>query len=129
MAKIDANNKRFDLTYTPLGYLANVWLPGRAKASQSPSLRYTYRIRTDGTVAISTAKPRADGTNYKTSYELYDGQLRLRQTQQPAPSGGRLITDTSYTTRGLIAQKNRSYYHDSTPDPDLADQGDLPSTG
>ncbi|MGW4638474.1 polymorphic toxin-type HINT domain-containing protein [Sphaerisporangium sp. NPDC004334] len=116
-ATIDLNTKRSDLAYDPLGRLTGVWLPGRAKATYptTPNMEFGYRIRTDGATAVSTSTLRNDGATYITGYTLYDGLLRPRQTQQPAPGGGRLIDDTFYDARGLVAKSNDDYYTEGTP--------------
>lgn len=116
-ATVDVNNKRTDLAYDPLGRLTGVWLPGRAKASNTttPNLKFDYLIRKTGPAAVSTSTLRNDGTTYTTGYALYDGLLRPRQTQQPAPGGGRLVNDTIYNTRGLVAKANHDYYNESAP--------------
>ncbi|MBC8093278.1 MAG: RHS repeat-associated core domain-containing protein, partial [Pseudonocardia sp.] len=46
-----------------------------------------------------------------TSHELYDGQLRLRQTQLPAAEGGRVLTDMFYDTRGQQWKTNGAYFN------------------
>ncbi|MET8154807.1 polymorphic toxin-type HINT domain-containing protein [Sphaerisporangium sp. NPDC005289] len=116
-AAIDVNGKRSDLAYDPLGRLTGVWLPGRAKATYAttPNMRFGYQIRSDGPTAVSTATLRNDGSTYTTGYALYDGLLRARQTQQPAPGGGRLVDDTFYDARGLVAKSNDDYYTEGSP--------------
>ncbi|MET8140939.1 RHS repeat-associated core domain-containing protein [Sphaerisporangium sp. NPDC005288] len=116
-ATVDANGKRSDLTYDGLGRLTGVWLPGHAKATypSSPDTRFAYQVRTDGPTTVSTSTLRNDGTGYTTTYALYDGLLRSRQTQQPAPAGGRVIADTFYDTRGLAAKVNQAYYAEGEP--------------
>ncbi|MFU8852018.1 RHS repeat-associated core domain-containing protein [Micromonospora sp. SL1-18] len=115
---VDANNKRTTAAYDPLGRLTGVWLPGRDKATQSASVTYSYRLRPDGVTAVSTSTLRNDGT-YTTSSELYDAQMRPRQTQEPAPGGGRIITDTYYDDRGLVAKENQEYFTSGDPSTSL----------
>ncbi|MFB7894826.1 polymorphic toxin-type HINT domain-containing protein [Streptomyces xiamenensis] len=50
-----------------------------------------------------------------TSYVLYDGFLRERQTQAPGPQGGRLLTDTFYDERGLVAKTFAPYFNERPP--------------
>ncbi|MBB2743669.1 UNVERIFIED_ORG: RHS repeat-associated protein [Microbispora rosea subsp. rosea] len=116
-ATIDVNGKRTDLAYDPLGRLAGVWLPGRAKATydSTPNMKFGYGIRTDGPTTVTTSTLRNDGATYTTGYALYDGLLRHRQTQQPAPGGGRVVNDTLYDTRGLVYKTNQDYYVEGTP--------------
>ncbi|MGW0434800.1 RHS repeat-associated core domain-containing protein [Micromonospora sp. NPDC003197] len=110
----DANNKRTTTAYDPLGRLTGVWLPGRDQATQSANITYSYLLRPDGATAIGTSTLRNDGS-YTTTYELYDAYMRPRQTQAPAPGGGRIITDTIYDDRGLVVKENQEYYADGNP--------------
>jgi RHS repeat-associated protein len=117
---VDPNGRRTDLAYDPLGRLTGVWLPGRSKpAGFGPNLRYGYGLRTDGASWVSTDTLKANG-NYVTSYALYDGLLRPRQTQAPGwdlehGTAGRVLTDTRYDSRGLVAKTNAAYYNDDPP--------------
>jgi RHS repeat-associated protein len=114
-AREDANGGHTELAYDPMGRLSKVWLPGRA-TSQTPNGEFSYLVRTDAPVAVTTKTLRNDET-YTLGYELYDGLLRLRQTQLPAHGGGRLLSDTVYNTLGQAAKKN-----------DVYSNGDAPST-
>lgn len=117
VATIDVNGKRTDLAYDPLGRLTGVWLPGRARTTygSAPNMKFGYEVRADGPTTVSTSTLRNDGTRYTTGYALYDGLLRARQTQQPAPGGGRVVNDTLYDTRGLAAKANQEYYAEGSP--------------
>src|SRR5581483_4958850 len=109
--------------------LTGVWLPGRDKATQSANLQYSYLVRADGPTAVGTKALKDDGS-YETSYDLYDSLLQPRQTQDPAPGGGRVITDTIYDSRGLEVKVNDDYYADGDPSTDLFvpnSDGDIPS--
>ncbi|GLX99506.1 polymorphic toxin-type HINT domain-containing protein [Herbidospora sp. NBRC 101105] len=130
-ATVDANNKRTDVAYDALGRTTQVWPPIRPKSTNpnSPSVKYTYLVRADGPVAVTTQTIRNDAT-YTTSHALYDGLLRPRQTQAPAPGGGRVITDTFYNSRGLAVKANASYFNDQAPATTLwnvANDTDIPS--
>ncbi|MFG3371145.1 RHS repeat-associated core domain-containing protein [Streptomyces sp. NPDC048156] len=112
---LDANNKRTDQTYDALGRKLKVWLPNRSKANgDTPNSEYTYTIDGSGPIAVGTKTLKSDGTQ-RTSYTLYDGLLRARQTQVPGPDGGRLIGDTFYDERGLNAKEFAPYYNTSAP--------------
>ncbi|MGW1061187.1 RHS repeat-associated core domain-containing protein [Micromonospora rubida] len=123
----DANQRRTELRYDPMGRLTKVWLPGRDPA-QSPSAEYSYLVRTDGANAVSTRTLLPDG-GYDTEYELYDGLMRPRQTQAPAAGGGRLVSDTVYDSRGLLVKENGPYHNDGPPGTDvlIPDENRLPA--
>ncbi|MFD2354106.1 hypothetical protein ACFSTC_39715 [Nonomuraea ferruginea] len=106
-----------------------MWQPDRSKAAgQSPSTEYTYLTRNDGPSVVTTKTLRADG-GYTTSHELYDGLLRERQTQEPAPRDdqasdpalrdGRTITDTLYNSQGEEHKANTGYFAVGTPSTNL----------
>ncbi|WP_181448570.1 RHS repeat-associated core domain-containing protein [Nonomuraea aridisoli] len=114
--KIDAGGKRTDLAYDALGRLIKVWLPDRSQqAGQTPSYEFGYHIADGRMVAVSTRELTAEGGQTAPTYELYDGFLRLRQTQEPGPDGGRLISDKLYDSRGNVAREYAQYYATGTP--------------
>ncbi|MFI7869409.1 RHS repeat-associated core domain-containing protein [Streptomyces salinarius] len=114
----DANNKKTELTYDAMGRLTAVWLPNRSRAAgDSASTTFAYRISAKEPSWVSTAKLKADGKTYNTTYDLYDALLRKLQTQSPTPSGtGRILTDTRYDSRGLAYETSDDIY-DSTSAP------------
>ncbi|MFF9407997.1 polymorphic toxin-type HINT domain-containing protein [Streptomyces anandii] len=112
---VDPNGKRTDTAYDALGRNLKVWLPNRSKAnSETPNYEYTYAVDGSGPVAVGTKTLKNDGTQ-RTGYALFDGFLRPRQTQQPGPDGGRLISDTFYDERGLVAKEFAPYYNTAAP--------------
>jgi len=114
----DPNNKITDYGYDPLGRVTQVWLPGRSRSTDpsTPNLVYGYHVDAANSPTYeSTATLRPDLT-YSTTYLIYDGFLRKRQTQDPAPGGGRVLTDTFYDSRGLVARSNGDYYNFAGPD-------------
>ncbi|HEU4426089.1 MAG TPA: RHS repeat-associated core domain-containing protein [Pilimelia sp.] len=110
-ASIDANNRRGDLAYDPLGRLTGVWPPGRNKTTQTASTAYTYALSNTVPSVVATAKLNPAG-GYVTTYAIYDALLRLRQTQAPeaGTGGGRVVTDTFYDTAGRPYQGYGPYY-------------------
>ncbi|MER7840909.1 polymorphic toxin-type HINT domain-containing protein [Streptomyces sp. NPDC096040] len=118
---VDPNNKRTDYAYDGLGRLTSLWLANRSKSSnQSASLVYTYAISNTAASAVSTGKLNNDGTTYDTTYALYDALLRPRQTQTPAPGGGRVIAETTYDSRGLAVESDADYTDNTSPSGTLA---------
>ncbi|MGW2820690.1 RHS repeat-associated core domain-containing protein [Streptomyces sp. NPDC001443] len=113
-AIVDTNLKRIDYTYDALGRSLKVWLPNRAKDTQTPNYEFSYTVADSQAPAVGTRTLRNDGTQ-ETAYDLYDGFLRPTQTQDPGPNGGRLLTDTFYDARGLTVKSFASYYNSSPP--------------
>ncbi|MET0492969.1 MAG: polymorphic toxin type 17 domain-containing protein [Actinoplanes sp.] len=89
--------------YDPLGRLSKVWAVGwsYAEHKDNPSTRFDYVFSPDRTdyPYVVTAALNAGGA-YSTSYEIYDGFLRSRQTQSRATDGNRIVTDTLYDELG-----------------------------
>ena len=112
-AEVDANGRRTDLKYDPLGRLTDVWLPGRDKAL-SASMQFGYTVSRTAPSVVWAKELRNDGS-YTTGYTIYDGLLRQRQTQTPSANiaVGRLITDTRYDYRGNPSETNGPAYDDT----------------
>ncbi|GIJ62977.1 polymorphic toxin-type HINT domain-containing protein [Virgisporangium aurantiacum] len=114
----DVNGLRSSLAYDSLGRLTGVWKPGKTKGVDPADVKYTYTVRRDGATAVTTDRVGPTGA-YLTSYTLYDGMLRQRQTQSASPSGGRLLTDTFYDTAGRAVKAYDTYHNTGTPGIDL----------
>ncbi|MCY1141557.1 polymorphic toxin-type HINT domain-containing protein [Actinoplanes sp. Pm04-4] len=110
-ATVDPNGKRTDITYDPLGRTTAVWTPGRVKGTDSAAEKYSYELNADAPSVVSTSSLNATGS-YVTSYTLYDGLLRPRQTQMPSPAGGRLLTESFYDSAGRQVLAFGSYHAD-----------------
>ncbi|MEV8320430.1 RHS repeat-associated core domain-containing protein [Streptomyces sp. NPDC059900] len=125
-ATIDANTKRTDATYDGLGRTLKVWSPGWAKTDHAsqPSAEYSYTISKTAANAVATKTLQHDGS-YATSYQLYDGLLRDRETQAPAiGTKNRVITETLYDSRGFTWKSYAAYYADGVPSGTLAKGAD-----
>ncbi|MER6777913.1 MULTISPECIES: RHS repeat-associated core domain-containing protein [unclassified Streptomyces] len=110
----DANARVTTTAYDPLGRTVKVWTPARSAATNpdSPSYAFGYQVRNDGPIVTSTSVLNFNSV-YRTSYAFYDGMLRQRQTQAPSPDdAGRLVTETSYDSRGLAWRSSGTYYAD-----------------
>ncbi|WP_435228414.1 polymorphic toxin-type HINT domain-containing protein [Streptomyces sp. Tue6028] len=110
---LDTNSKRTKVAYDALGRKVKMWLPNRSD-SDTPNYEFTYTVNGSGPAAVGTKTLKNDGTQ-RTSYTLYDGFLRPRQSQAPGPEGGRLVSDTFYDERGLTDKAFAPYYNTSAP--------------
>ncbi|MEU6786915.1 RHS repeat-associated core domain-containing protein [Nonomuraea angiospora] len=99
--------------YDALGRVTRVWAPGRG-TDQLPDKQFGYQIVAGEITAVSTKELNDEG-GQDTAYELIDGWLRSRQTQQPGPDGGRLISDTFYNAQGSVDRTYATYYADGAP--------------
>ena len=85
-----------------------------------------YTLRNNGANAVTTRKLAPNGTAQITSYALYDGLFRSRQTQSPAPvaNGGRVVVDTPYDSRGLAVKTSTLWNAASGPTDTLVTYAD-----
>ncbi len=116
-ATVDANGKRTDAVHDGLGRVLKVWQPGWPKADHEakPSAEYAYTISRTDANAVETKTLKQNG-DYRTTYTLYDGLLRERQTQAPATgTKNRIMTETHYDTRGWASQSYSAYYANGAP--------------
>ncbi|TDP91869.1 RHS repeat-associated core domain-containing protein [Labedaea rhizosphaerae] len=113
---VDVNGVSTDITYDALGRKTAVWSPGRSKsAGASASAQFSYTDSRTVPDAVLTKSVQDDG-NYTSSYAIYDGLGRLRQTQTPGQGGGRVVADSIYDSRGLQVKTNNAYFNsDSGP--------------
>ncbi|MFD5430469.1 RHS repeat-associated core domain-containing protein, partial [Streptomyces sp. NPDC127084] len=107
----DVNNKITETSYDALGRKTATWLSNRSHSgNQTPNYTYAYSVTNDALSWESTSTLKADGTTYNTTYSIFDSLLRPLQTQSPTPSGGRLLTDTRYDSRGLAYETYADVY-------------------
>ncbi|WP_051055107.1 MULTISPECIES: polymorphic toxin-type HINT domain-containing protein [Kitasatospora] len=120
----DANSRRTDVSYDALGRTLKVWLPNRSKADgELPNQEYGYSVA-DGQISAVADKTLNEDGSQQTSYTLYDGFGRTRQTQSPGDSGGRILTDTFYDARGQAALSYAAYYATGAPSATLRNVDD-----
>lgn len=131
-ASVDANGKRTDAVHDGLGRVLKVWHPGWAMADHAakPSIEYSYIISQKDANAVVTKSLKQNG-DYRTTYALYDGLLRERQTQAPATgTKNRIMTETLYDSRGWASRSYAAYYATGVPSATLvsAAVNTLPAT-
>lgn len=112
LAATDINGVVTTSHYDALGRVTAVWTDSRATSSPA-NTTYTYTVSNSG-LSGSTANTLNDSLGYATSVTVYDSLGRVRQTQQPTPQGGRLITESFFDSRGLVRKKNNPYWDPST---------------
>ncbi len=111
LSTVDMNGYITEATYDALGRRTQVWMPNRPKATNltAPSASYQYTISNTGPSWTSTTTLTATG-GYTTSYQIFDGLLRTRQTQTPqVNANARVVTDTTYDAAGRAAASNDPY--------------------
>ncbi|WP_285786497.1 FG-GAP-like repeat-containing protein [Micromonospora sp. NBRC 101691] len=110
----DANNKTTTTSYDPLGRQLKVWLPGRT-TSDVPNQEFVYGTDSPSVAHYLQTKTLGPNGNQISAFEIYDGHLRLRQTQATAPDGKRVISDVRYDSRGLVVKESAFYNNASAP--------------
>ncbi|MGW7487562.1 RHS repeat domain-containing protein [Streptomyces sp. NPDC054786] len=118
-ATVDTNGKRTTLKYDALGRSAKVWLADRRSTSLLPNYQFDYYVDEGKPATVATRTLTPEGGTQTVSYTLYDGYLRPRQTQEPGPDAGWLISDTFYNERGLAAKTFAPYYVAKKPEREL----------
>ncbi|WP_354642660.1 polymorphic toxin-type HINT domain-containing protein [Kitasatospora camelliae] len=112
----DENGRISEQDHDALGRLVAVWQPGSDRSAKAPADRvFSYAM--NGTNAPSTTLSQAlmgDGKTYTSSFTIYDGLGRIRQTQASTPSGafGRMITDALFDSHGYQVKTSSAYYND-----------------
>jgi RHS repeat-associated protein len=111
----DPNGNVTTRAYDALGRITGVWLPDhpRDTPTTTPSTGFGYQVSN-----TSASWQRTDQTSplgsVRTSYTLYDGLARARQTQTPT-EGGRLVSDTFFDTRGHPVRTYNSTFAGGDP--------------
>ncbi|WP_328502159.1 hypothetical protein OG828_22815 [Streptomyces sp. NBC_00457] len=127
----DANGNITEWSFDALGRLRSVWKPDRSRTlGDAASIVYAYSINNDKETWVRTDALKADGQTYNSSYEIFDGLLRSRQKQVPAPNGGRVISETLYDDRGLAYISNTQVHDNLAPSGTLANTypGSVPAS-
>ncbi|MFC8419988.1 RHS repeat-associated core domain-containing protein [Streptomyces sp. NPDC057236] len=123
LTETDANGRTTTMEYDPLGRLLKVWEIDRDPATETPTATYDYTVRRDGPTVVTSRTLKDDG-EYAVSYEILDGLLRERQTQDKAIGAGRIVNDTFYDSAGRVWKENDGYYNADAPEPELLQVGD-----
>ncbi|MFG2471118.1 polymorphic toxin-type HINT domain-containing protein [Streptomyces canus] len=113
LTETDTNGKVTTYAYDALGRTSKVWQADRT-TGQTPSYEFGYSIA-EGQPTVVSMKTIGNSGAQDTSYTLYDGFLRTRQSQTPGPNGGALLADTFYDERGLVAKEFATYYITDAP--------------
>ncbi|WP_346115403.1 polymorphic toxin-type HINT domain-containing protein [Nonomuraea maheshkhaliensis] len=118
---VDANGKATEIDYDALGRAVALWEPGQPRSAGTPTATVAYDIPFDGNLGQPTAPAKTTlrrllrGTTYLTSYSYDDGLGRTREEQTASPTAGRVVTVTTYDSRGLTAATSQPAYNGNAP--------------
>jgi YD repeat-containing protein len=105
----DPNGVVTVLQYDQLGRLTSAWANSRATTTAATHV-YAYALGTATTPTVVTSKQLDNSGGYRISFTLFDALLRVRQTQDPTPQTGNLITDDFYDSRGFTWKINHNWW-------------------
>ncbi|MFE4858567.1 HYD1 signature containing ADP-ribosyltransferase family protein [Streptomyces sp. NPDC056670] len=115
LKQTDENGHVAEQDYDALGRVVAVWQPGANRSTgAAPTRKFSYAM--NGTNAPSTVLSQAltsAAPTYSSTFTLYDGLGRIRQTQAIPPSGafGRTITDALFDSHGWQTKTSAAYYN------------------
>jgi RHS repeat-associated protein len=109
----DTNGKVTEFAFDALGRSTKVWLADR-RNTQTPSFQFSYTVTEGKPVAVTTKKLNNTGGQIASTV-IHDGHLRKRQTQEPGPDGGRILSDIFYDEQGLPTKTFAPYYTTGAP--------------
>ncbi|WP_212831709.1 RHS repeat-associated core domain-containing protein [Catellatospora sp. TT07R-123] len=115
LVETDPNLRRTEWSYDGLGRTTAVWLPNRDRsAGQSASHTFTYLVRDNAPTVVTTRELTANG-GYHAGSMLYDGLLRVRQSQDPDSAGGgnAVVVDNWYDSAGRASRATEPYLSDT----------------
>jgi RHS repeat-associated protein len=105
----DINGIKGVIRYDGLGRAIAQWGNNRSATTTSANATFAYNVVNNGPSAVTTSVLNDAGA-YATATTVYDSLLRVRQTQDPTPQPGRLVTDTFYDTRGWKKKVNNRWW-------------------
>ncbi|MFJ8011073.1 polymorphic toxin-type HINT domain-containing protein [Streptomyces sp. NPDC096339] len=114
----DENNHVAERDYDALGRVVAIWQPGQERANSFlPVRKFSYSMNgTNAPTTVLSQALMAGLQTYTSSYTIYDGLGRVRQTQASTPAGapGRMITDALFDSHGRQVKTSSPYYNDET---------------
>ncbi|MFE6056407.1 RHS repeat-associated core domain-containing protein [Kitasatospora sp. NPDC056446] len=113
----DENGRVSQQDFDALGRALASWGPDndRAKNPNRPNRKISYAVNgTNAPSQVLTQALMGDLKTYTSSYSIYDGLGRVRQTQASTPSGatGRMITDALFDSHSWQTKTSSAYYND-----------------
>ncbi|MHA7274811.1 RHS repeat domain-containing protein [Arthrobacter sp. TMT4-20] len=106
----DENGHSATYRYDANGRQTGEWGPTRPQATNPiPTVTATYFISQTAPSWVKKETVNATGAPI-TSFEIFDGLGRIRQSQEVSPAGGSIVTDTMYDVHGNVSLERNPYY-------------------
>ncbi|AJT40905.1 RHS repeat domain-containing protein [Psychromicrobium lacuslunae] len=113
LTQTDENGNSSTFRYDASGRPTAMWDPLRPIASNpDPSVATSYSVSQSAPSWVKSVK---QNSTKVTSFAIYDGLGRLRQTQAQSPGGGTIATDTMYNSLGSVRFERNKYYLSAEP--------------
>ncbi|MFN8074070.1 MAG: RHS repeat-associated core domain-containing protein [Kineosporiaceae bacterium] len=114
----DATGRTAETQYDELGRVSAHWginntrrpNPNDPSVQSTPTAAYAYSVTRNAPAWVRTTAVTGGLNGSRITYQVYDGLLRLRQTQAPSPRGGTVLTVTQYDSRGQVRNEARDIY-------------------
>ncbi|MEU1423622.1 RHS repeat-associated core domain-containing protein [Kitasatospora sp. NPDC005751] len=113
----DENGRVSEQEFDGLGRSVAGWSPGNDRSTHQnrPNRKFSYAVNgANAPSQVLTQALMGDLETYTSSYTIYDGLGRIRQTQASAPSGvaGRMVTDALFDSHSWQTKTSAAYYND-----------------
>ncbi|MGW0363063.1 polymorphic toxin-type HINT domain-containing protein [Streptomyces sp. NPDC002990] len=114
MKTTDENGHVAERGYDALGRVTVIWQPGQDRTVDPPVRKFSYSMNGVNAPTTVLSQTLMNDDSYISSYTIYDGLGRIRQTQAHTPSGayGRMITDALFDSHGRQVKTSAPYYND-----------------
>ncbi|MCC0097614.1 DNA/RNA non-specific endonuclease [Streptomyces flavotricini] len=111
----DENLRVAERDYDGLGRVVSIWQPGQDRTKNDlPVRKFSYGMNGTNAPSFVLSQALMNDNSYTSSYSIYDGLGRVRQTQASTPSGvsGRMVTDALFDSHGWQVKTSAAYYTD-----------------
>ncbi|WP_155358491.1 DNRLRE domain-containing protein [Acrocarpospora macrocephala] len=114
----DTSGRDTNIDYDALGRTTTVWTPAQPRTGTIPAAKFSYQLT--GTTPARTTSEKlltviGGQPTWSVSHSFQDGLGRQRESQTESPSGGRIVSVTTYDARGNVAASSGPAYNSADP--------------